>query len=105
MKQVILMRTDLGMKKGKMCSQAAHASVQSARLIHPNHEWYFEGMPKIVLKVGSFEELLKVTDKAKQTKLSVTLVTDATLQQVTCGAIGPAPDDVIDKITGDLQLL
>lgn len=105
MKQVILMRTDLGMSKGKMCAQTAHASVQSTRLINPNHEWYFEGMPKIVLKVKDFDQLLEITDLAKQAKLSVTLVTDATLEQVTCGCIGPCKDEDIDPITNELKLL
>lgn len=105
MKQVILMRTDLGMKKGKMCAQAAHAAVEIARRIPQNHPWYFEGMPKIVVKVQDYDELLERITKAQEAELLSFTVMDKTLQQFTCGAIGPAPDDVIDKITGDLQLL
>lgn len=105
MKQVILMRTDLGMKKGKMCAQAAHAAMEVARRISDNHSWYFEGMPKIVLRINSEEELIMLMSQAEAKGLLHGTIMDASLQELTCGAIGPADDGIIDEITKELKLL
>ena len=63
LKQVIIVRSDLGMGKGKIAAQASHASV-IASFEAKKHEvtwfdtWFRHGMGKIVVKVGSDEELL-----------------------------------------------
>lgn len=110
MKQAILIRTDLGMKKGKMVAQGAHAAVMSARRIHPNDKWYFEGMPKVALAVTSLEELMELVDKARKSDMIAYTITDAGKTTfieptVTCGVIGPAEDQKIEEITGHLRLL
>ena len=54
MKQVILVRQDLKLPKGKLSSQVAHASVDAVLKSKKESidEWKKQGMKKIVLKVG-----------------------------------------------------
>ncbi|HKT22898.1 MAG TPA: aminoacyl-tRNA hydrolase, partial [Nitrososphaerales archaeon] len=57
MKQAIVVRTDLGMGKGKVAAQAAHASLSAAEAARERKpKWYDAwkegGQAKIVLKVG-----------------------------------------------------
>ena len=61
MKQVILVRTDLGMGTGKIAAQAAHASVEAvlASDMKDVRKWMGEGMKKVLLKVKSDSELMK----------------------------------------------
>ncbi|MCY0849282.1 peptidyl-tRNA hydrolase Pth2 [Sulfuracidifex metallicus] len=119
MKMVIIVRNDLQMGKGKVASQVAHAAVSLVLEIVQHEkvpfsdwlkEWLDEGQPKIVVKVNSEEELIQRINRARQEGLLTTLIHDAGRTQInpgtlTCGGIGPAPDHLIDKITGDLKLL
>lgn len=114
-KQVILIRTDLGMSKGKIASQAAHAAVsalEEAKKMREDwvREWLDEGQRKVVLKVSSEEELRKYYEEAKQRGLPAYLVVDRGLTEIppntpTSVGIGPAPSEKIDEITGKLPLL
>ncbi len=114
-KQVILVRKDLALPKGKLCVQVAHASLTAfleTRRRHPQwaEEWLEQSQKKIVLKVNDLKELLEIYNKAKQIKLPVALIRDAGLtvlppDTITCVGIGPAPEDILDKITGHLKLL
>ena len=58
-KLVILVRTDLGMGKGKIAAQVGHASVTAS--MNKNSQWINKwldmGQPKIVLKVPGPVEL------------------------------------------------
>jgi len=111
LKQVILIRKDLNMSKGKIAAQAGHACViavlsSNKKLID---SWNKTGMKKIALKVENEEELLKYLKKAEEEGLNFSLVQDAGHTEVapgtkTCGAIGPAPEGLIDKITGELKM-
>jgi PTH2 family peptidyl-tRNA hydrolase len=115
MKQVIVMRSDLKMGKGKIAAQAAHASllaVEQCMQVQPT--WYAEwgsGLyKKIVLKIDTETALLGVLDAAVRHGIPAVVVSDAGLTQVapstkTCVGIGPAPDDEIDAITAGLKLL
>lgn len=112
LKQVILMRTDLGMGKGKMIAQGAHACVEG--VFESNKKlllnWKRGGMKKITLKVNSQEELEELIEKAQEEDLVAVTIRDAGRTQVesgtmTCGAIGPAPEEKINKICGHLQLM
>lgn len=113
MKQVIAVRTDLGMGKGKIASQVAHASLLAflnAQRSHPHWVklWMENGMKKIVVKVGSEEALLSLKEKVKH--LPHALVVDAGLTQVkpntpTALGIGPCPSEVVDAFTSHLKLL
>ncbi len=111
-KQVILIRTDLKLPKGKACAQVAHASVDAVLKSDKKklNAWLEEGMKKVVLKVKNEEELLDYLKKAKNLKLTTSLITDKGLTVVapgtrTCGAIGPDFEDRIDVITGKLKIL
>ena len=111
-KQVILVRADLKLPKGKMVAQGAHASVEcvlkSDKKIVSN--WRDTGMAKIALKVTDEKELYKYLQMAKDDGLTTCTITDAghTVVDpgtVTCGAIGPDETRKIDKIINVLKLL
>jgi len=114
-KQVIIMRTDLKISKGKLAAQAGHAAVsaaEEARRKHPEwfKAWLEEGQCKIAVKAKSEEELHKLTQKAKTLHLPCALICDRGLTEVppntvTCLGIGPAPSSQVDKVTGSLPLL
>lgn len=110
-KQIIILRNDLGMSRGKLCSQAAHASVAALEKVgtHTFNAWVSTGMKKVVLKVGSEKELLELFMRAKK-KFPAALIKDAGLTQVdsgtpTCISIGPAEEAGLDHLTGHLKLL
>lgn len=114
MKQVIVVRSDLKMGKGKIAAQVAHASLSAVESGQRKHGWYErwkeEGQPKVVLKVESESGLRDLFKKAKAAGLPAALIEDRGLTQVdpgtvTCAGIGPAPDPDIDSITGKLKLL
>jgi len=109
-KQAIVMRTDLGMKKGKIAAQAAHAAVASADKSPDKGKWFAEGQKKVVLKVESEGQLLQVLQDARMEGLPSALIQDAGHTQIpagtkTCVGIGPAAEDDIDRVTSRLKLL
>jgi peptidyl-tRNA hydrolase, PTH2 family len=110
-KQVILVRQDLKLDKGKMAAQAAHASVES--VLRSDKEiiknWRNTGMKKVVLKVKDKEELIKYNQQAKDLGLKTALITDAGKTHIapgtiTCLGIGPDNEEKIDKVTKDLKI-
>ncbi len=112
LKQVILVRQDLKLPKGKLAAQAAHASVEAVLKSEPTmvKTWRKEGMPKIVLKVKDEKELISFFQKAKDEDLVSSLITDAGRTVVepgtrTCVGIGPDEEEKIDWLTGKLSLL
>ena len=114
-KQVIVVRADLRMGKGKLASQVAHAAVGASNLVRElkrewYEEWMEEGQRKVVVKVEGLEELLEVKEKADEAGIPNLLIEDAGLTQlppktITCLGIGPAPEELIDEVTGGLKLL
>jgi peptidyl-tRNA hydrolase, PTH2 family len=115
LKQVIVARTDLGMGKGKLAAQVAHASLAGVEESMRAHrawydEWKGQGQAKVVLKGGSESELRELMKKARTLGLPSAIIEDAGLTQlepgtVTCLAVGPGPSALIDKVTGQLKLL
>ncbi|MBI1970731.1 peptidyl-tRNA hydrolase [Candidatus Woesearchaeota archaeon] len=111
-KQVILVRDDLKLPKGKLAAQVAHASVETVMKADQGvvQKWRAEGMMKIVLKVKDEKELLNLHHQADYHGLTSALITDAghTVVEpgtITVCGIGPALVSRIDEVTGHLQLL
>ncbi|MEM2138731.1 MAG: peptidyl-tRNA hydrolase Pth2 [Candidatus Woesearchaeota archaeon] len=112
LKQVILIRNDLKLPKGKLASQVAHASVEAVLKSDKDiiKKWQSLGSAKIVLKVETKEDLYKYNQLAKDLGLKTALITDAGRTVIepgteTCLGIGPDYEEKIDKITGNLKLL
>jgi PTH2 family peptidyl-tRNA hydrolase len=114
-KQVIVVRTDIKMSKGKMAAQAGHAAVSASEYARKNRPewwtpWIREGQCKIAVKVKSEQELLELERKSRNVGFPATLIIDRGLTElppetITCLGIGPAPSDKVDTITGKLSLL
>jgi PTH2 family peptidyl-tRNA hydrolase len=114
MKQVIIVRSDLNMRRGKEAAQVAHASL-AAVLPHvgtTNVGFWLNsyGGCKIVVSVGSEAELLKAYTMANSQYMICSLIQDAGRTEFngvptfTCAAIGPWGAEEIDAITGGMKL-
>jgi len=111
-KQVILIRQDLKLPKGKLSVQVAHASVGALVRSHKDDikKWQSEGMKKVVLKVKDLEELLLYKKQAEDLGLVIALIEDAgkTVVEpgtVTCLGVGPDKEEKIDRVTGNLKMV
>lgn len=124
-KQVIVMRKDLNMRKGKMISQGSHASMkflfdlsskdtEGFNFKYPDKDvkdWIESNFRKITVSVDSEQELLDIYNKAKEQGLIVSLITDNGLTEFggvptnTCIAIGPCEDEKVNPLTSHLKLL
>jgi PTH2 family peptidyl-tRNA hydrolase len=123
-KQVLVMRHDLKMRRGKQIAQGAHASmsflcrrlqeagsVSLDGLTDAQRAWLTGAFAKVCCRVDSEEELMQIHDKALEAGLEVHLITDSGRTEFhgqptrTCLAIGPDEAGKIDQITGHLQLL
>jgi len=117
MKQAIVIRKDLDMGRGKAAAQAAHAACDAlVKALRAGgqwkewaEEWLAEGQKKVVLRVESREELEAVYRQAVEARLPASIIEDAGLTQlppgtVTAVAVGPAPAELVDRITGRLKL-
>jgi len=111
-KQVILVRADLKLPKGKMAAQVAHASVECVLKSTRKKvmAWRRLGMKKIVLKVKDLRQMKYYCSKAGDAGLITSLITDAGHTTVkpgttTCCGIGPDGKDKIDAITGSLKMM
>ena len=116
-KQVIVIRRDLKMRRGKEIAQGAHASMAwlvsrlpNVALSEAEVAWLEDGTRKICVTVNSEDELLRLDDLAKENGLTAELILDAGHTEFggvptwTTLAIGPDWDDRIDPVTGDLTL-
>ena len=118
------MRKDLGMRKGKMIAQGAHASLKVLLdrgrpvdqtfvidLDPPTAAWLTGRFTKVCVSVDSETALDAIVAKARDRNLPCALITDAGVTEFhgvptkTCCAIGPAWTDDVDAVTGDLPLL
>jgi len=113
-KMVLCIRTDLGMQKGKVAAQCAHAALGCYKKAVKNNSpalqaWEKTGQTKICLKVENEEALLNLAGVAKVHGLTWCIVRDAGKTQVSSGTmtvigIGPASAEDVDKLTGHLKL-
>jgi len=112
-KLTLVVRADLGMGRGKIAAQAAHAAVTATLATARSRDfraWLGDGQPKVVLRAISEQQLYEIAEQAHAAGLPTQLIHDAGRTQVaegtpTCCAIGPAAADRIDAVTGDLSLL
>ncbi|WGI17014.1 peptidyl-tRNA hydrolase Pth2 [Methanonatronarchaeum sp. AMET-Sl] len=113
MKQVIVLREDIDISKGKAAAQVAHASLNASLKVR-NHsktsfdKWMDNGAKKVVLKGENEDQLFELMSIARALDVSTSLVRDAGHTEIQSGTvtalgIGPDKDEVIDRITGDLK--
>jgi PTH2 family peptidyl-tRNA hydrolase len=109
--QYIIVNTSLGMNKGKIAAQVAHAAVSVLDKADDDivEDWKRSGMKKIVLKIATTEELISLFEKAKK-RAPCALIMDAGRTQIeagskTCFACGPISEEEGSKIFKDLKLL
>jgi peptidyl-tRNA hydrolase, PTH2 family len=130
-KQVIVIRRDLNMRRGKEIAQGAHASAAwltrrlvnagpsgpnttdvtvYARLSEPELVWIMGSFKKVTCQVQTEDEVRELINVASFLGVEAHLITDSGLTEfngvptVTAAAFGPDYDDVIDQVTGKLQL-
>jgi PTH2 family peptidyl-tRNA hydrolase len=134
-KQVIVIRKDLNMRKGKMIAQGAHASMKvifdmmttkssikrrkgilkykktlSYLDSTPLQKWMDGPFTKIVVSCENEEELNELYEQAREKNIPTAMIVDAGKTEFkeptkTCIAIGPDYSEKIDEITGKLKLL
>lgn len=113
-KQYIIMRKDLKMRRGKEIAQGSHASMlfllRSNKRSKAEQHWLDNRITKVCLQVNSEEELLEIHQKAIDAGLVSHIVRDAGLTEFdgvptyTCLAIGPEEVEKVNPITGHLKL-
>jgi PTH2 family peptidyl-tRNA hydrolase len=122
-KQVIVMRKDLNMRKGKLVAQGAHAALGAIlglgerdgnkltiTLDDRTAPWIDGIFKKICVYVESEEALLQVKAKADALGLITCLITDSGLTEFkgvptnTALAVGPDTYERVDLVCGDLPL-
>jgi len=125
-KQVIAVRKDLGMRKGKLAAQVAHASMKfitdnnvsehsnvlRVELSSDEADWLLNGtFTKVVVGVDSEDELEDLVLKAAANDVQAHKIVDAGRTEfhgvptLTCVAFGPDESEVLDRVTGHLKLL
>lgn len=119
-KQVIVMRKDLKMRRGKEIAQGSHASIsfltsrirdnKIMELSEIELKWIDSGFTKVTLQVHSETELLTIYNQALDNNLECHLIKDSGktefngIPTFTCLCIGPDESEKIDKVTKHLQL-
>ncbi len=122
-KMALVVRTDLGMGRGKGCAQCAHAAVQCYMRASASAkgvggpllaQWLAQGQKKVVLRTASASggeaELARLEREAREVGLVTCMVRDAGRTQLERGTptvlgLGPGPEDEVDHVTGHLKLL
>jgi PTH2 family peptidyl-tRNA hydrolase len=126
-KQVIVVRRDLNMRKSEMFSHAAHASMKfivdnnesergdeiSIKLSGEEAKWINSGFRSIMVGIDSEDALNDLIFKARLSSVEVYPIIDKgapdengeTTETVVCAAFGPDVVEEVDQITGHLKLL
>lgn len=112
-KQVLVLRHDLQVRKGKLISQGAHAAIGALKEAKDEHIklWEESGCTKICVSVLDESALLELNLACHMAGLPSYLVQDAGRTEFngvptyTALGIGPALVEVIDVFTGKLPLL
>ncbi|KAK4122600.1 PTH2-domain-containing protein [Parathielavia appendiculata] len=122
-KLVLVVRTDLGMTKGKIAAQCSHATLACYKTLSraaqqtpqsPEaqilRQWERLGQAKIAVQVKNEDELLALLAKARSLGVTAEVISDAGRTQIASGSrtvlgVGPAPKSLVDLVTGGLKLL
>jgi len=114
-KLVLVVRTDLGMTKGKIAAQCGHATLACYKALSGSNpkllrHWETTGQAKIALQCASEDDLLLLQATAQSLNLCARTIQDAGRTQITPGSmtvlgIGPGPVSLINQVTGKLKLL
>jgi len=114
-KMVLVVRGELRLTPGKMAVQVAHAAVMlvtpdRSRRRREYQEWLAQGQKKVALRVETLAELKSLQRRAEGLGIPAVLVEDAGLTEVAPGTItvlglGPAPRELLDRVTGSLALV
>lgn len=112
MKQVIVVNEALDLPRGKLAAQVAHGSIAAFLRAAPSEResWVDSGMTKVVLKVPRGDDLLRLRSEAEEAGIPCCLIRDAgrtvvPAGTITCLGVGPAGDEEIDRLTGELALV
>lgn len=110
-KQVLLLRADLDVSEGKVIAQACHASLGAYKKCESElkREWEAQGQKKVVLWVDNEDEIFARAERAKELDIACFLVKDAGKTELapgttTAAGLGPAREQVLDRVTGDLPI-
>ncbi|KAG9023556.1 hypothetical protein FRB95_012912 [Tulasnella sp. JGI-2019a] len=114
-KLVLVVRSDLGMTKGKIAAQCGHATLACYKALEKTNpallkHWEHIGQAKVALRCDSEDELLLLQATAQSLNLCARVIRDAGRTQIASGSqtvlgIGPGPVKLINQVTGKLKLL
>ena len=124
-KQVIVVRKDLQMRKGKIAAQVAHAAMKFLvdnneaergdeviiKLTPSEAMWLTGSFAKVVVGVDSEDALQDLIFQAELADIEVHPIVDEGRTEfngvptLTCAAFGPCSSDELDRITGNLKLI
>jgi PTH2 family peptidyl-tRNA hydrolase len=114
-KMVIVTRSNLTLSLGKLAAQVGHAAVECALQTKKNKpiwfkKWKNEGGKKIIVRVKDLNVFYNLKKKADLLGIYSIIIEDAGHTEIPTGTktvlgIGPAPNNLIDQVTGNLSLL
>ncbi|KAG8892707.1 hypothetical protein FRB99_002491 [Tulasnella sp. 403] len=114
-KLILIVRTDLGMTKGKIAAQCGHATLACYKALlkfNPAllRHWELRGQAKVALRCDSEEEMDLLEAAASSLNICARSIRDAGRTQIPSGSktvlgIGPAPVKLVNQVTGKLKLL
>ncbi|KAJ7071240.1 peptidyl-tRNA hydrolase PTH2-domain-containing protein [Mycena amicta] len=107
-KLVLIVRTDLKMSPATIFARCGTATLACYRaLVNKNPQlvrhWERTGQAKIALKATSEKQLMELEADAKRRNLCARVVKDGEVRTVL--AIGPAPVEMVNVVSGKLRLL
>lgn len=129
MKMVLVIRKDLRMRRGKEIAQGSHAALKVFFDRITNRDtieqdgyikisvtpemipWINGAFTKITVSVDSEDAIYELAEKAKAEGIPCAVIVDNGFtefhghQTTTALAIGPAPSEKLDPLTGELPLL
>ena len=105
-KMVLVVRADLKIRKGKLAAQCSHATVKSYKValkqtdeVDTLESWEYSGQANVTVKCKDEAQLIALSNLAAILRIPFSLVEDTVM------AVGPAPGDIVDKVTGHLEFL